>query len=108
MATLGPGSLLAALNVKYRDFRYVIPFVIQVLFFLTPIIYPVSILQHPLLQYIIVMSPMYAAVELFRVPLTGQEINITFMGISLVTGFALLVIGLIYFKRTEDFFADFA
>src|SRR5688500_4023280 len=75
IATLGPGTLLAALNVKYRDFRYVIPFLVQVLFFLTPIIYPISILKHPALQYIIVMSPMYAAVELFRYPLTGAELH---------------------------------
>src|SRR5688572_4367372 len=53
VATLGPGSLLASLNVKYRDFRYVIPFMVQVLFFITPIIYPVSILQYPLLKYVL-------------------------------------------------------
>jgi len=108
VATLGPGCLLAALNVKYRDFRYVIPFLIQILFFLTPVIYPVSMLKYPILQYIIVMSPMYAAVELFRYPLTGVDLNITFMALSFSVGVILLLVGLIYFKRTEDFFADFA
>lgn len=108
VATLGPGCLLAALNVKYRDFRYVIPFLIQVLFFLTPIIYPVSMLKYPLLQYIIVISPMYAAVELFRFPLTGDALNLTFMAESLGAGLVLLIVGVTYFKRTEDFFADFA
>ena len=108
VATLGPGCLLAALNVKYRDFRYVIPFLVQVLFFLTPVIYPVSLIKHPALQYILVMSPMYAAVELFRYPLTELHLNLTYMAISLTVGFLLLVVGLIYFKRTEDFFADLA
>jgi lipopolysaccharide transport system permease protein len=108
VATLGPGCLLAALNVKYRDFRYVIPFLIQILFFLTPVIYPVSMLTHPVLQYVIVLSPMYAAVELFRFPLTGVLINPVFLLISLGASTALLVIGVSYFKRTEDFFADFA
>lgn len=108
VATLGPGCWLAALNVKYRDFRYVIPFLIQILFFLTPIIYPVSMLKYPVLQYILVLSPMYAAVELFRLPLTGVEINPTFLLVSLGMGFFLLSIGILYFKRTEDFFADFA
>ncbi len=108
MATLGPGSLLAALNVKYRDFRYVIPFVVQVLFFLTPVIYPASMLPNPLLQYMLALSPMYAAVELFRYPISGAEVNNTLMLISLTTGFLLLFIGILYFKRTEDFFADFA
>jgi lipopolysaccharide transport system permease protein len=108
VATLGPGCWLAALNVKYRDFRYVIPFLIQVLFFITPIIYPVSMLKHPLLQYILVMSPMYAAVELFRLPLTEAAPNLTFLFISISASVFFLVIGVLYFKKTEDFFADFA
>ncbi len=108
VATLGPGCWLAALNVKYRDFRYVIPFLIQILFFLTPVIYPVSMLKHPLLQYILVLSPMFAAVELFRLPLTGEEVNLTFLLLSLSSGFLFLLFGILYFKRTEVFFADFA
>ena len=108
IATLGLGSWLAALNVKYRDFRYVIPFMVQVLFFLTPVIYPISLLKYPLLQYILVCSPMYAAVELFRYPLTGITPDYYYMGASLLSGLILLLVGIFYFKRTEDFFADFA
>lgn len=108
IATMGPGTLLAALNVKYRDFRYVIPFLVQVLFFLTPVIYPVSVLKYPILQYIIVLSPMYAAIELFRQPLTGVDIQSTFLILSLSSSFLMLFVGIFYFKRTEDFFADFA
>jgi lipopolysaccharide transport system permease protein len=108
IATLGPGCWLAALNIKYRDFRYVIPFLIQVLFFLTPVLYPVSMLKHQILQYILVLSPTYAAIELFRLPLTGSVSNPTFLLISLCAGLLILTIGILYFKRTEDFFADFA
>jgi lipopolysaccharide transport system permease protein len=108
IAALGMGSWLAALNVKYRDFRYVIPFLVQVLFFLTPVIYPVSMLKYPLLQYVLACSPMYAAIELFRFPLTGLYPEPTLLYISLASGLILLFIGLVYFKRTEDFFADFA
>jgi lipopolysaccharide transport system permease protein len=108
IATLGPGSWLAALNVKYRDFRYVIPFLIQILFFLTPIIYPVGMLQHQWLQYVLVASPVYAAVELFRMPLTGTIANPLLLSISLISGLTFLAIGLAYFKKTEDFFADLA
>jgi lipopolysaccharide transport system permease protein len=107
-ATLGPGCLLAALNVKYRDFRYVIPFVVQFLFFLTPIIYPISILDKPLLKYVIVLSPMYAPVELFRAPLSGVVPDLNYIAVSLASTIVFLFVGLIYFKRTEDFFADFA
>ncbi len=108
VATLGPGSLLASLNVKYRDFRYVIPFTVQVLFFLTPVIYPVSMLQYPLLKYVLAASPMYAAVELFRFPLTTVMADWQPMLISIASGIFFLIVGLVYFKRTEDFFADFA
>jgi lipopolysaccharide transport system permease protein len=108
VATLGLGTWLAAANVKYRDFRYVIPFLIQVLFFLTPVIYPISLLQQPLLQYVLACSPMYAAVELFRYPLTGILFNYNLLCISLLSGLLFLLVGITYFKRTEDFFADFA
>lgn len=108
VATLGPGSLLAALNVKYRDFRYIIPYFIQALLFLTPVIYPVNLLSYPILQYLLAFSPIYAAIELFRVPLTGIFPDITLFLISLSSGFLFLLAGLIYFRRTEDFFADLA
>ncbi len=108
VATLGLGTWLAALNVKYRDFRYVIPFLVQVLFFLTPVIYPISMLKYPLLQYFLVCSPMYAAIELFRYPLTGILPDIYFLGASLISGLIFLFAGIFYFKKTEDFFADFA
>jgi len=108
VATLGLGAWLAALNVKYRDFRYVIPFLVQILFFLTPVIYPISMLKYPLLQYVLACSPMYVAVELFRYPITGIAPDFNFMMASLISGLLLLIIGIYYFKRTEDFFADFA
>jgi lipopolysaccharide transport system permease protein len=106
IATMGPGCLLAALNVKYRDFRYVIPFVIQVMLFLTPVIYPVSIVSSPFLKYIVAINPVYAAVELFRYPLIGGWSNYSMLLVSLISGMVMLVVGLIYFRRTENFFAD--
>ena len=108
IATLGLGSWLAALNVKYRDFRYVIPFMVQVLFFLTPVIYPVSLVKQPALKILLACSPMYAAVELFRYPITGLMQDTTLLSISLFAGILFLCIGIFYFRRTEDFFADLA
>ncbi len=106
--SLGLGAWLAALNVKYRDFRYVIPFLVQVMFFLTPVIYPISMLNYPVLKYLLACSPMFAAVELFRFPLTGLLPDPIFMALSLTSGLLFLIVGILYFKRTEDFFADFA
>jgi lipopolysaccharide transport system permease protein len=108
MATLGLGAWLAALNVKYRDFRYVIPFLVQVLFFLTPVLYPISLIKYPSLQSLLVCSPMYAAIELFRFPLTGVTPDSYFLCSSLLSNVIFLLLGIFYFNKTEDFFADFA
>jgi len=108
MATIGPGCLLSALNVKYRDFRYVIPFIVQILFFLTPIIYPIDLVKYPQLQYLLACSPMYAVVELFRMPLTGVQLNTVFVMLSILSATVLFFVGTTYFKRTEDHFADLA
>ncbi|MGE0770985.1 MAG: ABC transporter permease [Cyclobacteriaceae bacterium] len=108
MATLGPGCWLSALNVKYRDFRYVIPFLIQLLFFLSPVIYPASIASTPWVRYLIACSPMYAPIELFRMPLTAVSLDYTLIGISSASILVMLTWGLYYFRKTEDYFSDFA
>ena len=107
LGTLGVGCWLGALNVKYRDFRYVIPFLIQVLFFASPVIYPVTLIQYPWLRFVVASSPVYAAIELFRMPLTGTPPDPVFMSIGLGSCLVLLVIGLGYFRSTQRFFADF-
>lgn len=108
LATVGPGSFLAALTVKYRDFRYVIPFLVQVLFFISPVIYPTSMVKYPALKYIVAASPLYAAVELFRFPLVNMDLDFKIIAVSLSCCLLFLVLGLSYFRKTEDLFADFA
>jgi lipopolysaccharide transport system permease protein len=108
IATFGPGCLLAALNVKYRDFRYVIPFLVQALLFLTPVIYPISIVSNNGLKYFLALNPMYAAITLFRIPMMKNFVDPTLLWISLLSGFFLFFIGLTYFRKTEMYFADLA
>lgn len=107
-ATFGPGCLLAALNVKYRDFRYVIPFLIQMLLFLTPVIYPVSIIDHPVSEILLALNPLSGAIELFRYSLTNAPVNLQLLVISSISSVCLFVGGILYFKNTESFFADIA
>lgn len=107
-ASLGPGLLLCALNVKYRDFRYVVPFLIQVLLFLTPVIYPISMLKYEMARYILALNPMSAAIALFRAPLLHGTPDIELIVISLVSNLFFLLIGVYYFRKTETFFADLA
>lgn len=108
LGTLGPGSFLAAINVKYRDFRYAIPFIIQALFFLTPVIYPVSMLQHPWLKYMLSLNPMCAPIALLRMPLVSETTDQTLLLISISSTLFFLFFGLFYFRKTEHYFADLA
>jgi len=108
IATFGMGTLLAALNIKYRDFRYIIPFLVQSLLFITPIIYPVSILSHDWLKYVVALNPMYAGVSLFRSGVIDVPLEPNLLLISLSSGVFFLVVGLYYFRKTEAYFADLA
>lgn len=108
IATLGIGLLIGALNVKYRDFRYVIPFLIQGLLFFTPVIYPIDILPSSYLQYLLALNPMYAAVEIMRYAIYQSSMNFLLVGASIASSVIFLIAGLIYFKKTEQYFADIA
>jgi lipopolysaccharide transport system permease protein len=107
-STFGLGAFLAALNIKYRDFRYIIPFLIQALFFITPVIYPISVIHNFYLKYMFALNPMYAPVEIFRHSIIQQPINHNLIWISLASSVFLFFIGLFYFRKTESYFADLA
>jgi lipopolysaccharide transport system permease protein len=108
IATMGAGALLAALNVKYRDFRYIIPFLIQFVLFLSPVIYPLNISPSPSLQYLIALNPMTAPLELFRASFSLAELNPTPILLSVCSSLFFFGLGIYYFKKTEDYFADLA
>jgi lipopolysaccharide transport system permease protein len=108
ITTFGMGSLLAALNIKYRDFRYIIPFMIQALLFVTPVIYPVSIISKPVLKYLVACNPMYGAVELFRYSIVQGPLDTTLLTISFSSALLFFIAGLYYFRKTEAYFADLA
>ena len=108
LSTFGLGTWLAALNVKYRDFRYVIPFLIQILLFLTPVIYPVSIIKHEWAQKILSLNPMAGAIDLLRASVTHSPVNLQLVITSAIISIALFFAGLFYFRKTEYYFADLA
>lgn len=105
----GVGTLLAALQVKYRDIRYVIPFLIQFWFFATPIIYPLSMLP-PQYRLIFNLNPMTGVIEAYRVALLGGLNHSTFHWVSLAIVTAIVLGVLLYsaynFRRMEKMFAD--
>ncbi len=108
VTAFGAGTLLAALNVKYRDFRYVMTFLLQVLFFSTQVIYPLASVQQPGLKYVLAINPVNVAIEFFRSPLTGYFPDMELVGIGLTSMLILFCAGIYYFRKTEAYFADLA
>lgn len=109
IATFGPGTLIAAMNVKYRDFRYLLPFIIQVGLFVTPVIYPMSMVADKLwLTKLLAVNPMYAPISLIRNALVDKPLDMSNIGISIASSLILLLVGVFYFRKTEGYFADLA
>lgn len=108
IATFGAGTLLASLNVKYRDFRYIIPFLIQFLLFVTPVIYPATITDNLFFKWLLALNPMSAALDLFRAGIGYETVHWNENLISIGASFVLLIIGIFYFRKTESHFADLA
>ncbi|MEK7163458.1 MAG: ABC transporter permease [Patescibacteria group bacterium] len=105
MAAVGGGLCLASVNVKYRDIRYALPFFIQILLFLTPVIYPASIAGA--YSKFLALNPMTGVIQTARAALLGAtEINWLLLGVSSLACFILLIIGVVYFKKVERYFAD--
>ena len=107
-SAFGLGTFLAALNIKYRDFRYVVPFMLQVLFFSSQVIYPLQSISPDYLKYLLAINPLNGAIELFRAPLTGFAPDMNVILISTATSLILATSGLFYFRKTEKYFADIA
>jgi len=105
MTAVGGGLFLAAVNVKYRDVRYVLPFFIQILLFVTPVIYPASIAGK--YSWILALNPMMGVIQTARAGFLGTTpINWVLLADSFIAALVLLVIGVIYFKKVERYFAD--
>ena len=105
-AALGVTAGLSALNVRYRDVRYVIPFAIQMWLFATPIAYPSSLIDEPW-RTLSAINPMVGVVEGFRWATLGTaDAPLELIGVSAVSALVLLVAGLAYFDRVERSFAD--
>ena len=105
-STLGIGLLFASLNVKYRDVRFVLPFFIQLLLFITPVIYPVSIVSSKY-RWILGLNPMSGVIDTARVGILGTgQVDWLLLGVSLLSMFFYCLIGYLYFKKVERYFAD--
>jgi lipopolysaccharide transport system permease protein len=106
ICAVGVGLWLSALNVQYRDIRYAIPFLVQVWMFISPVIYPVS-LVHGNYQWLLALNPMGGVIHAYRASLLGhQPVDWGLLALSTLIILALFFGGLYYFRRMEKVFAD--
>jgi len=105
-SALGPAFFFGALNVKYRDVGQIISFIMQIWMYLTPVIYPLTLIpeQYRMLAY---LNPMTGLIEVFRVCMLGHmDLSIPGLMLSTLVNLVFLVGGLMYFKSVERTFAD--
>ncbi len=105
IAVLGVGILLASLTVSYRDFRYVVPFMLQLWFFMTPVIYSLDFVPERY-QWLMNLNPMAGTIDAFRAAVLGQPINFAAWLVSTTMAALTLVVGLVWFAKLERKFAD--
>ena len=107
IAALGVGLWLSALNVLYRDIGYITPFLTQFWLFITPIVYPTSMIPEQW-RLLYALNPMTGVVEGFRWAILGTQQGAPGMTlyISVAVSIALLISGMVYFKRMERHFSD--
>ena len=106
VAALAVSLWLSALNVLYRDVQYVIPFLVQLWMFVSPVIYPIGAIPAGPLRVAFALNPMTGVIGGFRWALLGQPLPGGYLWISLAAVALLFVGGLFYFKRIERVFAD--
>jgi lipopolysaccharide transport system permease protein len=105
MTAVGVGSLIAALNVSYRDFRHLLQPLIMLWLFATPVIYPPSIVPEAW-RWLLFLNPMAGIVTAIRAAWFGLPFDLEALGLSLLVSVMMLGIGLAYFRSVERRFAD--
>jgi lipopolysaccharide transport system permease protein len=107
LAATGVGTLLAALNVAYRDFRYVVPFLVQLWMFATPSIYMnANANGKGQLDWVLLVNPLSPLIQSFRAAVLGGPIPWNSLALATVLSLAMFVAGCLYFRKVEDSFSD--
>ena len=108
LTATGVGCWLAAIYIQYRDVRHIVPFIVQIWMYISPVVYPMSLVPERY-RTLYALNPMAGIIQTFRVVLlrTG-EIPWGTLGISTIVGMSLFLSGTLYYRRTEHLFADVA
>jgi lipopolysaccharide transport system permease protein len=110
MCGLGVAFTLSALTVTYRDIRFLIPFAVQILTYVSCVQFPIDsiIRMYPRASWILSINPMFGVIAAFRWAVLGSTFYPGYLAVSAVVSTAMLVFGMFYFRKTERRFADIA
>jgi lipopolysaccharide transport system permease protein len=107
LAALGIGVILASLTVFYRDFKHVVPFMVQIMFYVTPVFFTIDPLIDAAYRPIMALNPMFGITDGFRSAVLGLPMPWLSFLISTASTLVLFVVAIHYFRRTERLFADY-
>lgn len=107
VTALSVGLIFSSATLTYRDFRHLIPSVVQAWMYLSPVIYATTLVPERF-RWLLMLNPMTGLISAFRSALLGQPMDWTALGVSVLLSLTLLVVGLLAFHRTERRFADVA
>lgn len=107
IAALGMGVFMAGLTLFYRDFKHVVPFLVQILFYVTPIFYSIELTVPARYRPILALNPMFGITDAFRASVLGLPIQWQSLLISAASALAMFAFAIHYFRRSERMFADF-
>lgn len=108
-ASFGVGILMSTLNLKYRDFRYIVPFIVQFGMYISPVAFSSSIVPEKY-QFLYSLNPLVGVIDGFRWCIIGGDVplNVQSLAISTVVILGFTILGIQYFRKTEKMLADYA
>jgi lipopolysaccharide transport system permease protein len=105
-ASFGIGLIIASATIKYRDFRYILPFFLQAFFFISPVVYPLSLYSSEPLRIILSLNPLAGAININRYALSNNAVDWDPAIYGVLMAFLLLIVGLTLFRRMESQYSD--
>ena len=104
--TSGIGLIIASLTIKYRDFKYVVPFFLQAFFFISPVIIPISLYGSKTLQFFLSINPLAGAINITRAALTNSAPDWIMILYSAMAAILLLLAGFTIFRKMDMYYSD--
>ncbi len=109
LSAAGLGMLLTALAIQYRDIRYAMTFIVQLMMYVSPVIFATAAMIPEKYHLLYALNPMVGVIEGFRASLLGAAaMPWALIGVSALSSVAVFAIGALYFRRMERYFADVA